>query len=57
MGAEAKEACSTEKLYKGLEDGIGGGIHTVRLLWQYHAQEEDWGLLLIDARNDFNEEN
>ena len=32
-------------------------IHVVRSLWQQHAQEEDWGFLLIDTRNTFNEEN
>ena len=31
--AEAKEACSTEQLCGGLEAGIEGGIHVVRLLW------------------------
>ena len=27
------------------------------LLWQQHLKEEDWGFLLIDMRNSFNEEN
>ena len=31
-GAEAKEACGTDQLYSGLEAGIEGGIHAVRLL-------------------------
>ena len=57
MGAEAKEACRTEQLCEGLEYGTEGGIHAVRLLWQHHNQEEDWGFLLIDARNAFNENN
>ena len=57
IGAYAKEAYGTEQLYGGLEAGIEGGIHAMRLLWYQHAQEEDWGLLLIDARNSFNEEN
>ena len=56
-GAEAKEACGTEQLCGGLEAGTEGRIHAVRLLCQHHAQEEDWGFLLIDARNAFNEEN
>ena len=56
-GAEAKEACGTEQLCRGLEIGIKEGIHAVRLLWQKHAHEEDWGFLLIDAQNAFNEEN
>ena len=29
----------------------------MRHLWQQHDQEEDWGYLLIDAHNAFNEEN
>ena len=37
--------------------GSRGFIHTVRLLWQQHAKEEDLGLLLIDARNAFIEKN
>ena len=27
----------------------------MRLLWQHHDQEEDWGVLLIDLGNVFNE--
>ena len=34
-----------------------GGIQLVRLLWHQHAQEEDWGFLLIEARNVLNEDN
>ena len=29
----------------------------MRFLWAQHSQEEDWWFLLIDERNDFNEEN
>ena len=29
----------------------------MRALWEEHAQEEDWGFLLIKTRNAFNEEN
>ena len=29
----------------------------MRFLWAQNSQEEDWGILLIDARNNFNEEN
>ena len=28
----------------------------MRILCQQHAQEEDWGFLLITALNEFNEE-
>ncbi len=56
-GPEAKEACGTDQLCAGLESGIEGGIHTVQLMWDTHHMEEDWGFLLIDARNAFNEMN
>ena len=29
----------------------------MRVLWEEHKTEEDWGFLLIDTRNAFNEEN
>ena len=29
----------------------------MRLVWAHHSQEEDWGFLLIDVRNAFNEKN
>ena len=37
--------------------GVEGYIHAMRVLWEEHSQEEDWGFLLIDAHNAFNEEN
>ena len=33
MGQEAKAACGTEQLAGGVEAGIEGGIHAMRLLW------------------------
>ena len=56
-GVEAKESCGAEQLCSGLEAGIEGEIHVVRLLWQHHDQEEEWGFLLIDKPNVFNEDN
>ena len=53
-GQEAKEACGTDQLCGGMEADIEGGIHAMRLLWQQHVQEEDWGFFLIDVRNTFN---
>jgi hypothetical protein len=41
----------------GLEAGIEGGIHAMLQLWELHRQEEEWGFLLIDAKNAFNEQN
>ena len=56
-GQEAKAACGTEQLAEGLEAGIEGAIHAARLQCTQHSQEEEWGFLLIDARNALNEEN
>ena len=48
-GHEAKAARGTEHLAVGVEAGIEGGIHVMRLLWQQYSQKEDWGFLLIDV--------
>ena len=56
-GQGAKEACRTDQLCGGMKSGIKVVTHVMRLLWQKHEQEEDRGLLLVDAHNVFNEEN
>ena len=56
-GQEAKVACGTKQLTGGVDACIKGGIHGMHLLWVQNSQEEDWGLLLIYAWNEFNEEN
>ena len=53
-GPEAKAACGTTQLAAGLEAGIEGAIHEMRVLLEEHREEEDWGFLLIDAHNAFN---
>jgi hypothetical protein len=40
-----------------LESGIEGAIHAMQHMWELHKAEEEWGFLLIDARNAFNEMN
>ena len=56
-GHEAKAACGTDQLDRGVEAGIEGGIHAMCVLWEEHSQEKGWGFPLIDAQNVFNEEN
>ena len=56
-GPEAKAACGTTQLAGGLEAGIEVAIHAMRVLWDEHKKEEDWGFLFIDAHNAFDEEN
>ena len=43
MGQEPTASCGTEQLACGVEAGIEGGIHAMRLLWKQHYQEEDGG--------------
>jgi hypothetical protein len=54
---EAKDKCGIGQLCANLEAGIEGGIHAMRLLWEQHEVEEEWGFLLVDARNTFKERN
>jgi hypothetical protein len=56
-GGEAKEACGIDQLCAGLEAGIEGGIHAINHLWKEHEEDNDWGFLLVDAKNTFNEMN
>jgi hypothetical protein len=56
-GGEAKDACGIDQLCASLEAGIEGGIHIMPLLWEMHAAEENWGFLLVDAKNAFNAAN
>jgi hypothetical protein len=56
-GSAAKEACGIDQLCAGLESGIEGAIHAMNQQWELHKAEEEWGFLLIDAKNAFNELN
>ncbi|WP_288993061.1 hypothetical protein, partial [uncultured Marinobacter sp.] len=56
-GKGAKEACGIDQLCAGLESGIEGAIHAMQHMWELHKAEEEWGFLLIDAKNAFNEQN
>ena len=53
-GMEAKAACGITQLSGGVEAGIEGAIPAIRVLWEKHALEEDWGFILIEVQNAFN---
>jgi hypothetical protein len=57
VGNEAQEVCGIDQLCAGLQADIEGGIHAIRNLWEQCAAEEEWGFLLVDAQNAFNELN
>jgi hypothetical protein len=56
-GNEAKEACGVDQPCVGLKAGIEAVAHAAKLLWQEHSHQEEWGFLLVDASNAFNEGN
>ena len=42
------------QLYGGVEAVIEGDSPVMSLLWDQHAQKEEWVFLLIDSCNAFN---
>ena len=50
-------ACQDDQLCAGLKAGIDGVIHRVQALLDENPTTDYWGLLLIDAKNVFNEIN
>ena len=57
-GKGATRACGTDQLCSGLEAGIEGREHHPRSMWDAHVDDDQpWGILMIDARNAFNEGN
>eukprot|EP00957_Ditylum_brightwellii_P017209 1297488-Ditylum_brightwellii.AAC.1 len=41
----------------GDEAGREGAVHSIKQMWNDHAEEDGWGILLVDARNAFNKVN
>ena len=56
-GQDAAVACGNNNLCAGLKAGIEGGIHAIQQIWDSHNNEEEWGFLLVDAKNAFNKLN
>ena len=54
-GDSAATASGADQLCVGLSVGAEAAVHTAQTLWRAHADEADYGFLLIDARNAFNE--
>ena len=53
-GANTKDACGNVQLCAGLEAGIEGAVPTTHTLFAEKEDEEEWGLLLVNADNTFN---
>ena len=53
-GPEATTAWHDDQMCAGLKSGIDGAIHGVQSLWDKNSSTEEWGFLLVDAKNAFN---
>ena len=56
-GRRGKTCLRHRPAVQWLEVGIEGGIHAMHILWEENKDEEDWGSLLVDTWNAFNEQN
>jgi hypothetical protein len=54
-GREVVMACRTENICGGLQGGMDGTMHAAQSMWDTQGMEEDWGFLLVDVKNTFNE--
>mmetsp|Transcript_12177 Transcript_12177/g.17627 ORF Transcript_12177/g.17627 Transcript_12177/m.17627 type:complete len:118 (-) Transcript_12177:32-385(-) len=56
-GKDATISCGTDQVCSRLKAGIKGAVHMMQTLWDYFGDGKEWGILLVDARNAFNEIN
>ena len=54
---EANMACQDDQLCVGIKAEIDDAIHGVHALWDENSSTEEWGFLLVDAKNVFNKIN
>ena len=53
-GPESTIACQDDQIWAGLKSVIDGAVHMVQTIWDTKSTTEDWGFLLVDAKNAFN---
>ena len=54
-GTKSTNACKDNQICTGFNTGIDGAVQRVQAIWDANSPTEDWGLLLVDAKNAFNE--
>eukprot|EP00957_Ditylum_brightwellii_P020065 1513841-Ditylum_brightwellii.AAC.1 len=54
---EVTKACRIHQLCSSLKTGIEGAVHSRKQMWDDHAKEDGWEILLVDAPIAFNEVN
>ena len=56
-GSESINACQYAQICAGLKEVIDGVIHGVKYIWGNNSFTKNWGFLLVDTKNAFNEIN
>ena len=56
-GYEATHVCKDDQLFAVWKAGIDGMVNGVQYIWEANRTKENWGLLLVDVKNVFNEIN
>ena len=54
-GIESTMTFQDDQLCAILKAGIDGSVHRVQDIWDENLTTEDWGFLLVDAKNAFND--
>ena len=56
-GPEVTMKCQDDHMCDGLKTGIDCAIHGVQAPWNKNSSKEEWGILLLDAKNAINKTN
>ena len=56
-GPEATKRCQYDQIFSGLKVVTDGSVHRVQAIWDSKLSTKNWGFLLMDAKNVFNEIN
>ena len=57
MGPESNMVCQGDQMCAGRKAGIDRAIHRLQALWDENSSTEEWGFLLVEAKNVFNDIN
>ena len=56
-GPKSTSECTDDQICAGFKAVINGYVHGVQAIWGKNSSTEDWGFLLVYAKNVFNEIN
>jgi len=56
-GKDAADECGIDNFRGGMSAGIEAALHSANEVVDGNYETDDWGFILVDARNDFNDLN